>query len=106
VLRHALLRHHLRVDCATGGREALEAAARCHYDMVLMDLQMPEIDGLTAAVELRKISGYETVPILALTANFSDDVREQCRAHGMQAYISKPVEAGELWAAISRHLQH
>ncbi len=106
VLRHALLRHHLRVECATGGREALDAAARTRYDMVLMDLQMPEMDGLTAAVEMRKLPGYETVPILALTANFSDNVREQCRAHGMQAYLSKPVEVGELWAVISRHLKH
>jgi len=105
VLRHALQRHHLRVECATGGREALVAAAQKHYDLVLMDLQMPEVDGLTAAVELRKIPGYADVPILALTANFSDDVREQCRSHGMQAYLSKPVEAGELWAAISKHLK-
>jgi CheY-like chemotaxis protein len=105
VLRHALQRHHLRVECATGGREALEMAARRRYDLVLMDLQMPDIDGLTAAVELRKVPGYETVPILALTANFSDVVREQCRAHGMQAFLSKPVEAGELWATISRHLK-
>jgi CheY-like chemotaxis protein len=105
ILRHALQRHQLDVDCACGGREALDAAARRHYDLVLMDLQMPEIDGLTAADEMRKLPGYESVPILALTANFSDEVREQCRAHGMQAYLSKPVEAGELWTAISKHLK-
>jgi CheY-like chemotaxis protein len=105
VLRHALLRNHMRVECATGGREALEAASRHHFDLVLMDLQMPEVDGLTAAAEMRKMPGYETVPILALTANSSDDIREQCRAHGMQAYLSKPVEASELFAAISRHLK-
>ncbi|HEY4360813.1 MAG TPA: ATP-binding protein [Bryobacteraceae bacterium] len=105
VLRHNLQRHHLRVDCVEGGREALVAAAQRRYDIVLMDLQMPEIDGLTAAVEMRKIPGYETVPILALTANFSDEVREQCRAHGMQAYLSKPVEPGELWAAITKHVK-
>jgi CheY-like chemotaxis protein len=105
ILRHALQRHQLDVDCACGGREALDAAARRHYDLVLMDLQMPDIDGLTAADEMRKLPGYESVPILALTANFSDEVREQCRAHGMQAYLSKPVEAGELWAAISKHLK-
>jgi CheY-like chemotaxis protein len=106
VLRHALQRHGMEVDCAANGPEALDAASRRRYDLVLMDLQMPEMDGLTAAVELRKMAGYETVPILALTANFSDEVREQCRAHGMQAYLSKPVEAGELLAAVSRHLKH
>lgn len=106
VLRRTLLRHDVEVDSATNGREALEAAARRRYDLVLMDLQMPEMDGLTAAVEMRKIPGYESVPILALTANFSDEIRDQCRVHGMQAYLAKPVEPGDLWAAVSRHLKH
>jgi CheY-like chemotaxis protein len=106
ILRHALQRNGMQVDCAANGPEALEAASRRRYDLVLMDLQMPEMDGLTAAVEMRKVPGYESVPILALTANFSDEVREQCRAHGMQAYLSKPVEAGELLAAVARHLRH
>jgi CheY-like chemotaxis protein len=105
ILRHALQRNGMQVDCAASGLEALEAASRRHYDLVLMDLQMPQMNGLTAAVELRKVAGYEGVPILALTANFSDEVREQCRAHGMQAFLSKPVEAGELMAAVSRHLK-
>ena len=64
---------------------------------------MPEMDGFTAAVEMRKIPGYERTPILALSANASDEVREQCRAHGMQAYLSKPVDAAEIWAAINRY---
>jgi two-component system, sensor histidine kinase and response regulator len=106
VLRHALQRNGMQVDCAANGPEALEAASRRQYDLVLMDLQMPQMDGLTAAVEMRKVAGYENTPILALTANFSDEIREQCRAHGMQAYLSKPVEAGQLMAAISRHLKH
>ena len=106
VLRHALQRHGMQVDCAASGREALDAASRRRYDVVLMDLQMPEMDGLTAAVEMRKVAGYATTPILALTANFSDEVREQCRAHGMQAYLSKPVESSELLKALARHLKH
>jgi CheY-like chemotaxis protein/anti-sigma regulatory factor (Ser/Thr protein kinase) len=106
ILRRALQRHGLRVDCTSSGREALEAAARQRYDLVLMDLQMPDMDGLTAAVEMRHIPGYERIPILALTANSSDEVREQCLAHGMQAYLSKPVESGELIATVSRHLRH
>jgi two-component system sensor histidine kinase/response regulator len=105
VLRHALQREGMQVDCASSGREALDAASRRRYDLVLMDLQMPQMDGLTAADELRKVPGYEDVPILALTANFSDEVRDECRAHGMQAYLSKPVEAGELLATVSRHLK-
>jgi CheY-like chemotaxis protein len=105
VLRHALQREGMQVDCAASGREALDAASRRRYDLVLMDLQMPEMDGLTAADELRKVPGYEDVPILALTANFSDEVRDECRAHGMQAYLSKPVEAGQLFATVSRYLK-
>ncbi len=105
VLRHVLKRHGMQVETASSGPEALEAAAHRAYDLVLMDLQMPGMDGLTAAVEMRKVPGYEHVPILALTANFSDEVREQCRAHGMQAYLSKPVEAAELMATVSRHLK-
>jgi CheY-like chemotaxis protein len=105
VLRHVLKRHGMQVDTASSGPEALDAAAHRAYDLVLMDLQMPGMDGLTAAVEMRKVPGYDHTPILALTANFSDEVREQCRAHGMQAYLSKPVEAGELMAAVSRHLK-
>jgi CheY-like chemotaxis protein len=104
VLQHTLQRHQLNVDCAGSAREALEAAARRRYDVVLMDLQMPGMDGFEAAAELRRLPGYETVPIVALTASSSDQVREQCRAHGMQAYLSKPVQAAELWAAVSRQL--
>lgn len=105
VLRRALQRHGMQVDCAASGQEALEAASRRGYDLVLMDLQMPGMDGLTAAVEMRKLDGYASVPILALTADFSDEAREECRAHGMQAYLSKPVKASELVAAVSRHLK-
>ena len=101
VLRHALGRYPLDADFAADGRDALESARKKQYDIVLMDLQMPEMDGFTAAVEMRKIPGYERTPILALSANASDEVREQCRAHGMQAYLSKPVETQSLYKMLS-----
>jgi CheY-like chemotaxis protein len=106
VLRHLLERRHLRVDSAVTGVEAVAAASRRQYDLILMDLQMPEMDGLTASDEIRKLPGYRNVPIVALTANFSDHVRQECLAHGMQAFLSKPVEAGELWSTVSRYLKH
>jgi CheY-like chemotaxis protein len=105
VLRHLLERRSLRVDGAVSGIDALRAASRQHYDLILMDLQMPEMDGLTAATEIRKLPGYSHVPIVALTANFSDQVRQECLQHGMQAFLSKPVEAGELWSTVSRCLK-
>jgi CheY-like chemotaxis protein len=104
VLRHVLQRRLKNVDCVTSGRGALEAAARKRYDLILMDLQMPEINGLEAAAQIRRMNGYSGVPILALTASCSDQVREQCRAIGMQAFLSKPIDANELWSAVSRYL--
>lgn len=104
VLRHVLQRRLKNVDCVASGREALDAVARKHYDLILMDLQMPEIDGLEAATRIRRMPGYGAVPILALTASCSDQVREQCRAIGMQAFLSKPIDANELWTAVSRYL--
>ncbi|MBZ5675175.1 MAG: response regulator [Acidobacteriia bacterium] len=104
VLRHVLQRRLKNVDCVASGREALEAAARKHYDLVLMDLQMPDINGLEAALRIRQMEGYRDVPILALTASCSDQVREQCRAIGMKAFLSKPIDANELWSAVSRYL--
>jgi CheY-like chemotaxis protein len=53
---------------------------------------------------MRKLPGYDAVPILALTADFSDELRERCLRQGMQAFLSKPVEAVELWTVVSRFL--
>jgi CheY-like chemotaxis protein/nitrogen-specific signal transduction histidine kinase len=105
VLKHGLERRHARVDGVMSGREALEAASRLRYDLVLMDLQMPEMDGLTATAAMRKLPGYDTVPILALTANCSDEIRHMCRQAGMQAFIAKPVVPAELWAVVSKFLK-
>ena len=104
VLRHVLQRRLKNVDCVASGREALEAVARRHYDLILMDLQMPDINGLEAASIIRQMKGYSDVPILALTASCSDQVKEQCRAIGMKAFLSKPIDANELWSAVSRYL--
>ncbi len=105
VLRHTLERRQVEVACADSGRTALEAASRRIYDLVLMDLQMPEMDGLRTTSLMRRIPGYESVPILALTATTSDDLRERCRQAGMQAFLSKPIEAAELWSAITKFLK-
>ena len=104
VLRHALKGHSVHLDTASSGPEAVAAATRQIYQLILMDLQMPKMDGLEATAEIRKLPGYETVPILALTANYSDEVRQQCQRSGMQGFLSKPLQSGELWSAITRHL--
>jgi CheY-like chemotaxis protein len=105
VLRHALQRRDVEVDCVMSGSAALDAAAKRRYDLVLMDLQMPGMDGLETTGIMRKMAGYDSVPILALTANFSDEIRAQCRLAGMQAFLSKPVETTELWSLVSKFLK-
>jgi len=104
VLRHALKGRPVDVDTATDGAEAVRAAAARHYDLILMDLQMPQMDGLEATAAVRRLPGYDSVPILALTANYSDEIRQQCQQHGMQDFLSKPVTPPALWSAVSRWL--
>jgi two-component system, sensor histidine kinase and response regulator len=69
-----------------------------------MDLQMPKIDGLEATDAIRRLPGYDNVPILALTADYSDEIRRQCQQHGMQDFLSKPITPPALWSAVSRWL--
>ena len=104
ILKRALERRHVNVDGVASGLAALDAASHRRYDLVLMDLQMPGMNGLETTEAMRKLPGYEAVPILALTADFSDELRERCLRQGMQAFLSKPVEATELWSVVSRFL--
>jgi CheY-like chemotaxis protein len=104
ILKRALERRQVKVDGAMSGAAALTAASEHRYDLVLMDLQMPGMNGLETTHEMRKLPGYDTVPILALTADFSDELRDTCLRQGMQAFLSKPVEAAQLWAVVSRFL--
>jgi CheY-like chemotaxis protein len=105
VLRHALERRSADVDCAMSGAAALDLARNRRYDLVLMDLQMPEMDGLRTTELMRKLPGYDKIPILALTANSSDEIRARCRAAGMQAFLSKPIETAELWTTVTKFLK-
>lgn len=105
ILKRALERRQVNVDGVMSGVAALAAASVRHYDLILMDLQMPGMNGLETTAAMRNLPGYDAVPILALTADFSDELRERCLNQGMQAFLSKPVEAVELWAVVSRFLK-
>jgi CheY-like chemotaxis protein/HPt (histidine-containing phosphotransfer) domain-containing protein len=93
-----------RADVAGDGLEVLEALERQPYDIVLMDVQMPELDGLEAARRIRALDPASFTPprIIAMTANAMQGDREACLAAGMDDYISKPIKVTELQATLER----
>lgn len=104
VLRAVLAKGEFHVECAGDGPSALELAARQTFGLVLMDLFMPGMDGLETLARLRRVPGYEHTPVLALTAEVSDQVRVLCRQSGMAAFLNKPVQAAELLTTVRRCL--
>jgi signal transduction histidine kinase/ActR/RegA family two-component response regulator len=103
----AMLRNAgLEVDTAEDGRVATEKVRQGNFDLVLMDVHMPVMDGLQATRALRALPDLQTLPILAMTANAFDDDRTACLAAGMDDFVSKPVEPQSLYAALLKWLDH
>jgi CheY-like chemotaxis protein len=91
-----------RVTIAANGKRAVEQFERGSFDLILMDVQMPEMDGVEATVEIRRIeqSRKTRIPIIAMTAQTMKGDRDSCFAAGMDGFVSKPIRLPELWAAI------
>jgi CheY-like chemotaxis protein len=96
-----LARMGYEADLAANGREAVQAVERRRYDLVLMDIQMPEMDGLEATGEIvARIPQAERPWIVAMTANAMDSDRQQCLDAGMNSYLAKPIQVEEFVAAV------
>jgi two-component system sensor histidine kinase/response regulator len=93
------------VTVAGNGKEALEKARTAEFDAVLMDIQMPVMDGYEATKRIRQIDGLHTLPIIAMTAHAMKKDREKCLAAGMNDYVSKPVVPDDLYAVLSKWIK-
>lgn len=102
VLTRHLEKLGCRVTRAATGADAVAAARKGSFEIVFMDWRMPEMDGLEAIRHIRRIERYATVPIVAVTANALPGDRETCLRAGADEYVTKPVDAATLRAALAR----
>jgi len=104
VARRLLERHGFEVTAVGNGKLAVEALQQGNYDVVLMDVQMPEMDGFqaTRAIREQEANGSRRTPIVALTAHAMQGDELRCLEAGMDAYATKPIEAEQLLGAIAR----
>lgn len=104
VATELLAEGNVKVEVANNGKEALDMilARPTHWDAVLMDMQMPVMDGVTATIEVRKTISAGQLPIVAMTANAMVQDKEKCMAAGMQDFVTKPIDPEVLWETLLR----
>lgn len=93
------------VDLAENGQIALDKIRTINYDIVLMDMQMPVMDGVTATEEIRKDARFKALPVVAMTANSMQSDRDRCMAAGMNDHVAKPIEPEDLWKALLKWIK-
>jgi two-component system sensor histidine kinase/response regulator len=94
-----------KVKIANNGQEVMDMVAKKAYDIVLMDVQMPVMDGITATEEIRKDVRYKDLPIVAMTANAMQQDRERCIEAGMNDHVAKPIDPDELFRALLKWIK-
>ncbi|KGJ92315.1 ATP-binding protein [Colwellia psychrerythraea] len=104
VAKELLLKMHATVTIADNGQRALDILAEHHFDVVLMDIQMPIMDGLTAAKQIRAQSRYKSLPIVAMTAHAREEDKQQSLSAGMNLHMPKPVTGQALLSCIKQVL--
>jgi two-component system sensor histidine kinase/response regulator len=95
----------LQADCARSGEEAVTLAASERYALILMDLQLPAIDGMEATRRIRQLPHCASVPIIALSGRSDDDVADACQQAGMNDFVAKPFSLGVLLDTVTRWLR-
>jgi CheY-like chemotaxis protein len=105
LLQRLLERHGLSVRVASNGYEVLSELVNGGIDLVLMDIQMPGLNGIQTTIEIRRneVPTKRRLPVIALTADVQQTVREECFRVGMNGFISKPIDPDELYAVITEH---
>ncbi len=96
---------HLEIESAENGQAAVQMVAEHNYDLVLMDMQMPVMDGLAATRTIRLKPQFQSLPIIAMTANVMESDREKCTEAGMNDHIAKPIDPDALFAALLRWIK-
>jgi len=105
IIAAVLDKYGLRVDVVSNGVEAVNAVRTIPYDLVLMDMQMPELDGLEATIAIRRLAGKAgSIPIIGVTANAFREDHERCRDAGMQDIVTKPFRWSDLAKRMARYL--
>ena len=105
VARELLSESGMVIDVAEDGAIALSQVQEAHYDIVLMDMQMPVMDGLTATRRMRELPALSGLPIVAMTANAMREDVEACLSAGMNDHIAKPIDPQDLWAKLVRWIR-
>jgi CheY-like chemotaxis protein len=94
-----------KVTIANNGLEAVNLVQKEPFELVLMDIQMPEMDGLTAAKTIRSLPGFDKIPIVAMTAHAMSGDREMSLSAGMNDHVSKPINISELFQALIKWIE-